>query len=147
MRGSYDGPSSRPLSYFRNRGRLLRDRLEQRGDHALPVADEERPSDRANSAAPDARRKTRRAHVGGGRGGRRCKALFRRQGDGFFPCSASTSASRTHSLSASTPRLDRSDGAAQRPMAPWRRSSAPDRKPRAMWASHGEESGGANDPL
>ena len=30
-----------------------------------------------------------------------------------FPCSSSTSASRTHSLSASTPRLDGSDGAAQ----------------------------------
>jgi hypothetical protein len=34
----------------------------------------------------------------------------------------------------STPRLDGSDGAAQRPMAPWRRNSAPDRKPRAMSA-------------
>jgi hypothetical protein len=39
-----------------------------------------------------------------------------------------------HSLSASTPRLDASDGAAQRPMAPWRRNSAPDLKPRAMSA-------------
>ena len=37
----------------------MRDRLEQRGHHALPVADEERHSDRTNSSALDARRKTR----------------------------------------------------------------------------------------
>src|SRR5215472_3354197 len=73
MRGSYDGPDGAPLSHFRNRGRLLRDRLEQRGHHALPVADKERHSDRTNSAAPGARRKTRGAHAGGGRGGRGCK--------------------------------------------------------------------------
>ena len=60
MRGPCDGPG-RPSSYFRNRGRLLRDRLEQRGHYALPVADKERHSDRTNVAAPDARRKTRGA--------------------------------------------------------------------------------------
>src|SRR5215472_3305706 len=68
MRGSYDGPGGTPLSYFRNRRRLLRDRLEQRGHHAVPVADKERHRDRTNFAAPDARRKTRRTRAGGGRG-------------------------------------------------------------------------------
>ena len=56
MRGLCDGPG-RPLSDFRNRGRLLRDRLEQRWHHALPVADKERHRDRTNSSAPDARAK------------------------------------------------------------------------------------------
>src|SRR5215831_4663787 len=75
MRGPCDGPD-RPLSHFRNCERLLRDRLEQRGHHALPVADKERQRDRTNSAAPDARRKARRAHAGGGRGGRAVRRYF-----------------------------------------------------------------------
>jgi NAD(P)-dependent dehydrogenase (short-subunit alcohol dehydrogenase family) len=29
-------------AHFRNRGRLLRDRLERRGHHALPIADKKR---------------------------------------------------------------------------------------------------------
>jgi hypothetical protein len=32
-------------------------------------------------------------------------------------------------------------------MEPWAKELAPDRKPRAMSASHGEESGGADHPL
>src|ERR1700680_354273 len=42
MREPSDGPDRAPLSHLRNRGRLLRHRLEQRGHYALPIADKKR---------------------------------------------------------------------------------------------------------
>ena len=58
MRGPYDGPGSTPLSYFRNQGRLLRDRLEQRGHYALPVAGKKRRRGPTDVAPPGTRRQT-----------------------------------------------------------------------------------------
>src|SRR6516225_10708633 len=55
---------------------------------ATAIAGKKRRSDRKKPAAPGGRRKARRAHTGGGRGGRCCKALFRRQGDRFFQVQA-----------------------------------------------------------
>jgi hypothetical protein len=50
----------------------------------------------------------------------------------IFPASGSTSVSRTRSSRKSTRRRGGSDGATQRPMALWRRNSAPGQRLRAM---------------
>jgi O-6-methylguanine DNA methyltransferase len=63
---------------------LLKPHLEQDGHHALPVAGQKaltEPDECCSAGLPAPNRA--RAHAGGGRSSRRCKALCRGQGDDF----------------------------------------------------------------